>query len=391
MKVLFFCRKMPDLCGAFLHDVDLALELLKRGHQVVFLTIQIPKEGYGGGTWHGFRYLHYSAAASFLDSSDIWLTPHSPILPDVRRLNRFGYNRPIIATAHFDGNYTAIAGNSPERPDWQEMLCFINTVMERQYRKNISPWPVQIGRTEVVRPILHREKVVFDNDGSGNRITLINANLNKGVQQFVALARAMPTHKFLGILPYYGERSVPPTPENVEWIPFQNDIRDVLKRTRILLVPSYYESFGRVAIEAMINGIPVLYAKPSANSIYPGGSTEGLDEWIQPAGIGLPREVIDEWVSAVRLLDDEETYSAKAAESRAHIEAMNLFTEGTRIAELIEGFSRQNPAVKKSSMAIEPARQTGQAATPAMGSLVPRQPIGRAGFGISNGRLKIQR
>ena len=388
MKVLFFCRKMPDLCGAFLHDIDLALELLKRGHQVVFLTILKPIEGYNGGHWQGFRFLHYSAASTFLDTSDIWITPHSPILPDVRKLNRYGYNRPIIATCHFDGNYTAIAGNSPPRPDWQEMLCFINRVMEPQYRKNIAPWPAQIGRTEVVRPLLHREKVMFENDGSGDRITLINANVNKGVQQFIALARAMPDHKFLGVLPYYGERTVPPTPDNVEWVPFQDDIRTVMKRTRILLVPSYYESFGRVAVEAMINGIPVLYAKPADKSVFPGGSTEGLEDWIRPAGIPLHREIVDEWVDAVKTLDDAEIYAAKSAESRVHVEAMNLFTEGTRIAELVEGFSRQNPVVKKSSMAIEPPKASGQT-TQAAPVQAPREPVGRIGF--ASGRLRIQR
>jgi glycosyltransferase involved in cell wall biosynthesis len=391
MKVLFFARKMPDLCGAFLHDVDLALELLKRGHQVVFLTIQKPPEGYTGGTWQGFRYLHYSAATSFLDTSDVWLCPHSPILPDVRKLNRFGYNRPIIATCHFDGNYTAITGNSPSRQEWVEMLCFINRVMEPQYRKSISPWPSQIVRTDVVRPILHREKICLSGEPQGDCITLINANLNKGVHQFIGLARAMPERRFLGILPYYGEKTLPPCPDNIEWIPFQDDIREVMKRTRILLVPSYYESFGRVAIEAMVNGIPVLYSKPAVHSVYPGGSTEGLDDWIRPVGIGLPRDTTSDWVDAVRRLDDPEVYSSTSAASRAHIEAMQVFGEGARIAELVEGFSRQYPVVKTSSTAIEPRASPGQAAPPVQGAAVLREPVGRIGFGLSNGRLRIQR
>jgi glycosyltransferase involved in cell wall biosynthesis len=239
-----------------------------------------------------------------------------------------------------------------------------------------------------VRPLLHREKVMFENDGSGDRITLINANVNKGVQQFVALARAMPDHKFLGILPYYGERQVPPTPDNVEWVPFQDDIRTILKRTRLLLVPSYYESFGRVAIEAMVNGIPVLYAKPTTNSVFPGGSTEGLEEWIRPVGVGLPRESVDEWITAIRTLDDPETYATKAAESKVHVEAMNLFTEGARVADLIEGFSRQNPVIKKSSMAIEPPKQSGQVSQSAPVAVI-REPVGQIGF--ASGRLRIQR
>ena len=379
---------MPDPCGAFYHDIDLALELLKRGHQVVFMTTLRPKEGFTGGYWQGFRFMHYSAETSFLDSSDVWICPHAPVLPEVRRLNNHGYNRPIVATCHYDGNYTMITGNGPKRQEWVEMLFFINRVMEPHYRKNISPWPSQILRTETVRPILHREKVCFDGDPQGDCITLINANLNKGVHQFLGLARAMPERKFLGVLPYYGERTVPPSPDNVEWVPLQDDIRVVLKRTRILLVPSYYESFGRVAVEAMVNGIPVIYSKPATNSVYPGGSTEGLNEWITPAGIGLPRDATNEWADAVRALDDSDAYATKSAESRAHIEAMNLFTEGTRIAELVESFARQHPAARRVEKEDSSRKTTQQMpATPG----VPPQPRGPVGFGFSNGRLKIQR
>ena len=386
MKVLFFCRKMPDLCGAFLHDIDLALELLKRGHQVAFMTVLVPKEGFNGGYWNGFRFMHFSAGSSFLDSSDVWITPHSPILPDVRKLNRRGYTRPIIATCHFDGNYLSITGQGTPRPEWSEMLFFINGVMEPNYRKNITPWPSQIARTETIRPILHREKVVITEEFQGDCITLINANQNKGVHQFVNLARAMPDRKFLGVIPYYGERTLPPSPENIEWVPFNDDIRNILRRTRILLIPSYYESFGRVAIEAMINGIPVLYSKPNPNSVYPGGSTEGLHEWIQPVGIALPREETQEWVSAIQRLDDSEVYVEASAQSREHVETMNLFVEGGRIAELVESFARQHPVVIKKQ---ETTSQPQQRSSPA----IPREPSvpGRAGFGFSNGRLRIQR
>ena len=41
---------MPDLCGAFLHDIDLAIELEKRGHDVVFMALEVPKTGDNGGT-----------------------------------------------------------------------------------------------------------------------------------------------------------------------------------------------------------------------------------------------------------------------------------------------------------------------------------------------------
>jgi glycosyltransferase involved in cell wall biosynthesis len=383
MKVLIFANKMPDLCGAFLHDVDLATELQRTGHSVVFMTIKVPREGFNGGTWRGFRFLHYTAGMSFIETSDVWVCPHAPVLPEVRKLNARGFNRPIVATCHYDGNYTMITGNAGSA--WSEMLMFINKIMEPSYRNAIKPWPSAIVRTEVVRPLMHRDKIVITEQFAGEYITLINANQNKGVAQFCDIARKMPSRKFLGVLPYYGELRLPPNlPSNIKWVPFDDDIRTILKQTRILLVPSYYESYGRVAVEAMINGIPVLYSKPLKTSIYPGGSTEGMREWIGDAGIACDREVIDEWTTAIETLDDKDVYANRSKVSRDHIDSLDLFTEARRIVGLIESFSRQHPVVHKQAA---PQQTPGSRAVPQMTNN-PQRPVG---FGFANGRLRIQR
>ena len=385
MKVLFFANRMPDLCGAFLHDIDLGIELQKRGHQVVFLTIKIPKEGMNGGTYRGFRFIHYTAASSFLDTSDVWICPHAPVLPDVRKLNDRAYNRPIIATCHYDGNYNTIRYTGSAQ--WSEMVLFINGIMEANYRKNITPWPSHIRRTDTIRPLMHRNKIEITEPFRGDCITLVNANQNKGVHVFIDLARKMPDRKFLGVLPYYGEKTLPPAPGNIEWVRFDDDIRTILKRTRILLVPSYYESFGRIAVESMLNRIPVLYSKPLAKSLYPGGSTEGLHEWIQPAGIACERENTEDWIRAIQSLDDEEVYAQRGDDSREHIESMNMFTEATRIAELVEDFSRKNPVVVRVS---QPQQSTQ--ATKGVPAQIREPPPGQGGgFGFANGRLRIRR
>ncbi len=385
MKVLFFANKMPDLCGAFLHDIDLATELQTRGHQVVFLTMKIPKEGFNGGTYRGFRFMNYSAGSSYLDTSEVWICPHAPILPQVRALNTKGYNRPIIATCHYDGNYNMIRWNGAS--SWSELLLFVNGIMEANYRKNIVPWPAPIRETGVVRPILHRDKILISEEFRGDAITLVNANQNKGVHVFLDLARRMPDRKFLGVIPYYGEMRLPPSPSNIEWVPFNDDIRTILKRTRILLMPSYYESFGRIGIEAMLNGIPVLYSKPNPNSIYPGGSTEGLDEWIRPIGIPCERESPESWMQAIRDLDDPDTYATRSEQSRTHVESMNVFSEASRIAQLVEEFVRRNPVVIRVAQPQQPAQ-----ATRAGPVILRASAEGRlGGFGFSNGRLTLQR
>jgi glycosyltransferase involved in cell wall biosynthesis len=385
MRVLFFANRMPDMCGAFLHDIDLAIEFQKRGHSASFLTIEKPKEGYNGGVYRGFRFMHYSAAGSLLDASDIWICPHAPCLPYVRKVNSRGYNRPIVATCHFDGRYTTITTLASDK--WSEMLLFINATMEKSYRKNIPQFPTSIVRTGIVRPIMHESKIAMDSPPDGDAITLVNANVNKGVHQFIELAKLMPSRKFIGVVPYYGELWVPPAPSNVEWIPFDDDIRNILKRTRILLMPSLYESFGRIAVEAMYNGLPVLYSKPDPDNKGPSGTTEGMEEWILPAGIGCMRNNPEEWVSAIEALDDDSVYNAKQIQVKQHIRDMNLFAEPSRISDMIEMFQREHPVtiMQSSTSNLVPSKpESGQ--PPAL-----RPPPMTARIGFSSGRLRIQR
>jgi glycosyltransferase involved in cell wall biosynthesis len=394
MKILFFAGRMPDLCGAFLHDIDLGIELQKRGHDVVFMTLEVPKQGMNGGTYRSFRFMHYTASSTLLDSSQVWICPHSPALPEVRKINARGYHRPIIATCHFDGNYRAIVHNNPGRNvKWVEMLMFVNSIMETNYRKSVVPWPPNIVSTSMVRPILHESKISITEPFQGEHITLVNANHNKGVLQFIALADAMPDRKFLAVSAYYGGNAdhnlaVPrPKHNNVTWVPFNDDVREILKQTRILLMPSYYESFGRIGIEAMYNGIPVLYSKPAANPSAPNGSSEGLHAWIQPVGIPCERDVISDWITSIKSLDDETTYATKSEESKRHIQSMNLFTEASRIANMVEVFTREHPVQIRVS---QPFAQSQSKDQPLKEMSSARIPEGSA-LGFSSGRLRIRR
>ena len=217
------------MCGAFLHDIDLAIELEKRGHHVAFMSLEVPSEGVNGGTYRGFKYMHFSAGSTYLEMSQAWICPHAPALPEVRKINARGYDRPIIATCHYDGNYNAIIRNNPgRRIQWVEMFMFVNSIMEPNYRANVVPWPPNIVKTAVVRPLMHENKIKINEEFRGDCITLVNANQNKGVAQFIDMAKQMPDRKFLGVIPYYGERSLPPSPDNIEWIPFDDRPDDVI-------------------------------------------------------------------------------------------------------------------------------------------------------------------
>lgn len=383
MRVLFFATRMPDMCGAFLHDIDLAIELQKRGHQVAFMTTERPKEGVNGGMYRGFRFMHYTAGSELLESSQVWICPHSPALPAVRKINSRGFERPIVATCHYDGQHGAV--NAYTSTAWKELLFFINGKMEANFRASITPWPSSIVRTEVIRPIMQEDKLKMDPLPSGDMITLVNANVNKGVHQFIELAKRMPDRRFLGIVPYYGEMWVPPAPGNVEWIKFDDDVRNILKRTRILLLPSKYESFGRIAVEAMFNKIPVIYSKSDPTAPAP-GTTEGVEEWITSGGIPCARDRPEQWIDAITALDDPVVYAERQELSKTCISNMDLFTEAARIADKVESFVRENPVTVKTTHS---AGVAVRGVTPA--ARMPQAPPVGSVLGFSGGRLKIRR
>ena len=152
-------------------------------------------------------------------------------------------------------------------------------------------------------------------------------------------------------------------------------------------MPSLYESFGRIAVEAMYNGIPVLYSKPDPNSKSLSGTTEGMEEWILPAGIACVRDNAEEWMNAIESLDDPDTYSARQTVVKDHIRDLNLFTEASRIGDMIEVFQREHPVPimpSSTSTLLQSKPEPGQ--PPAL-----RPPPATARIGFSSGRLRIQR
>lgn len=162
----------------------------------------------------------------------------------------------------------------------------------------------------------------------GDRITLINLSSEKGGELFDLISTAMPRRRFLAVRGAYGRQRRMRQP-NVETIPTTSDMADdVYGRTRILLMPSSIETWGRTGIEAMCSGIPVI-AHP----------TPGLVESLGDAGIFVDRTDLRGWMDAIEALDDPDTYAAAsaAAERRAQQVCEITTSDLDRFAELMEG------------------------------------------------------
>ena len=143
-------------------------------------------------------------------------------------------------------------------------------------------------------------------------ITLINLDHNKGGHILKQIAERMPHKKFIGVKGSYSEPmgigQYTNQPGNVEIYDNSPNIKMVYDRTRVLIMPSEFESWGRTATEAMCSGIPVIC-----------NPTPGLKENCADAGIYVDRDDIDGWVKAIEKLDNKKEYikASKKAKDRS--------------------------------------------------------------------------
>jgi nucleoside-diphosphate-sugar epimerase len=155
-------------------------------------------------------------------------------------------------------------------------------------------------------------------------VTMINPCVLKGLDIFLALARRFPDTPFAAV-PTWGAddqvRRVLADLPNMRILEPSDEIDDILRQTRILLVPSLWpETFGYVVPEAMLRGIPVM-----ASNI--GGLPEaklGVDylmpviparwdghQWLYAC------QDVEPWARSLgQLLDDAEVYRRCSQQSR---------------------------------------------------------------------------
>jgi tetratricopeptide (TPR) repeat protein len=94
----------------------------------------------------------------------------------------------------------------------------------------------------------------YETAGAGDCLTLIGSDPHKGLERFLSLARAMPEEKFLLVT----EAEIAERPANLLVQNKVSDVRGIYARTKLLLMPSQQESYGRVAVEAAMSGIPTV-------------------------------------------------------------------------------------------------------------------------------------
>jgi glycosyltransferase involved in cell wall biosynthesis len=129
-------------------------------------------------------------------------------------------------------------------------------------------------------------------DASGAWV-FVNPVPEKGAEFALRLAQAMPDERF-EFIGNWGNDRPDRLSSNVSFRKRAATLKDVLRDARGLLMPSVWqEAFGRVALEAMCLGVPVI------------GSDRGnLPETISDGGLSLPLD-LDHWRSAMARSEPE--------------------------------------------------------------------------------------
>lgn len=162
-------------------------------------------------------------------------------------------------------------------------------------------------------------------------ITRIGLSAEKGAHLFWQLTEGLPEHRFLGVCGAWGDQIVHPPPPNTEVWGVQEDMCRVWQQTRILIMPSdEHETYGRVGVEAMLNGIPVIASREP-----------GIVEALDIAGRYADRTNMTKYRDLIRELDDPDAYAEAAglAQDRGEWLWQRSELELRRAAEAIEALA----------------------------------------------------
>lgn len=307
MKILAHVHLYPPAHNAgaewMLHT--LLREMVRRGHEarVLIRTTRTPRYVLDGvmcaRSMRGEderRYRGADVVITHLDMTGAAMklarSSRKPLVHIVHNDRQLAFHRVGVESAQL------VVWNSRwirDKVSWDgESVVIVPPVVAEDYRVGEG---VQEGESEGGGVLARARQLVGTQSQSQSQsqlhshLSLINLNASKGAELFYELARRLPQYRFLGVKGSYGKQIIPDAdamPVNVQVVENTPDVKLVYALTKVLLMPSDYESWGRVGIEAAASGIPTI-AHP----------TPGLKESLGDSGLFVDRDDVNGWVRMV--------------------------------------------------------------------------------------------
>jgi glycosyltransferase involved in cell wall biosynthesis len=166
--------------------------------------------------------------------------------------------------------------------------------------------------------------------GAGTKVGLCLSSPHKGGAIVAHVARALPRVNFLVVKDPRGHGvSLFRGLGNVELVNF-TDPRDFYAACRIQLFPSRSETYGRVAVEGAVSGIPVVASTHPA-----------IREAMAGHGVFLGRADLDRWVSSVgRLMADPGEWRSASRDVARRGAAVRYREDQARFRREVEDMGR---------------------------------------------------
>lgn len=292
----------------------LLVALVKAGHDV---TVLVTDTGRANSVVDGVK-VHYAMKpdlALYTINPDVVIS-HFQNAPHAQKYAKAN-KKPFIYVVHNDMAQTM---NMVRLLGTNDLVVFNSNWIKNKARGNAL--------YTIVHPPIDRE--AMKTETTGEYLTLVNLTQPKGVDLFFLLARSMPETKFLGVKGgYWKERQQNLNLKNLTIIDMTDNMRDeVYAKSKVVLMPSVYETFGMVAAEAIASGIPVI-ASP----------TPGLQENLAEAGIYLPiglNNAILWKLEIERLFNDPKYYEEVSARCLERSRAIDTESELKNFVKMVE-------------------------------------------------------
>jgi glycosyltransferase involved in cell wall biosynthesis len=213
------------------------------------------------------------------------------------------YGRPIVFFLHIEREKSDVLQQRFGVP----VGVVYNSATQREQNPTIH-------ESAIIRPYIpYGDFAPRDRPLPTGPVTLLNCNDNKGGGVLIELAKRLRHVEFLGVRGSYDKQLEDVAIRNLRYRPSVEDPRPIYAGAGIVIMPSRSESWGRVALEAMASGVPVICSKTHGLAEATGGAAAA---YCRPDDIGC-------WAEAIqRLRSDPAAYRAAVTSGRRRIAAL---------------------------------------------------------------------